>query len=153
MTGPPAGDRAISGMAMVSPVEERPKATHQSGTGALVCVVDDDESVRDSLHTLLDSLGFAVTTYASGREMLADARRHQASCLIIDQHMPGMDGLATLGALRGEGSDVPMILITGRLDAEIAARAKALDVGAVLEKPFTAARLLELIRGPGEPTR
>jgi two-component system response regulator FixJ len=153
MTSPPAGDRAISGMAMVLPVDEQPKAAQRSGTGTLVCVVDDDESVRDSLYTLLDSLGFAVTTYASGREMLADERHHQVSCLIVDQHMPEMDGLATLGALRGEGSGVPTILVTGRLDAEIAARAKALDVGAVLAKPFAVARLLELIRGPGEPPR
>jgi FixJ family two-component response regulator len=120
---------------------------------ALVCVVDDDDGVRDSFRTLLESLGFAVTTYACGRDILADERRHQARCVIVDQHMPEMDGLATLGALRREGSGVPTILISGRLDAEIAARAAALDVAAILEKPLCVPRLLELIRTAREPTR
>jgi len=122
-------------------------------TRALVCVVDDDDSVRDSFRTLLESLGFTVTTYASGRDILADERRHRARCVIVDQHMPEMDGLATLGALRREGSGVLTILISGRLDAEIAARAAALDVAAILEKPLSVPRLLELIRTTREPTR
>lgn len=128
-------------------------ATTVSPAGALVCVVDDDMSVRDSFRTLLESLGFAVTTYASGRDILADDRRRQASCFIVDQHMPEMDGLSTLEALRREGSAVKTILITGRLDAEIAARAMALDVGAILEKPFSVTRLLEVIPTHGEPPR
>jgi two-component system response regulator FixJ len=123
------------------------------GASALVCVVDDDESVRDSFRTLLESLGFAVTTYASGRDILVDDGRRQASLFIVDQHMPEMDGLTTLGGLRREGSSVPTILMTGRLDPEIATRATALDVDAILEKPFSVARLLELIRAHSKPSR
>jgi len=133
MTDPPAGNAAIA--------------------GALVCVVDDDESVRDSFRVLLESLGFAVTTHASGLDILADERRHEANCFIVDQHMPGMDGLATLGALHEERPGAQTILVTGRLDAEITARAVALDVGAILEKPFSTPRLLELLGAPREPTR
>ena len=127
--------------------------TEGSDAGALVCVVDDDESVRDSFRTLLESLGFVVTTYASGQDVLVDDGRRQASLFIIDQHMPEMDGLMTVRGLRREGSSVPAILMTGRLDPEIAARATAFDVDAILEKPFSVARLLELLRAHSKPNR
>jgi len=153
MADRPAADRPMSGWAKGSRASELAKGADGSAAGVLVCVVDDDESVRDSFRTLLESLGFTVTTYTSGRDILADERRHQASCFIVDQHMPGMDGLATLGALSRDASGALTILITGRLDADIAARATALDVGAVLEKPFSAIQLLELIRAPRKPTR
>jgi two-component system, LuxR family, response regulator FixJ len=137
-------DRVMCGGTKVN--AEFPKATETNGAYTMICVVDDDESVRDSFRTLLESHGFTVTTYASGREMLADERHHQAGFLIIDQHMPAMNGLATLGVLRREGSSVPTIMITGRLDAEITEQAATLDVTAILEKPFSTARLIELIR-------
>ena len=124
-----------------------------STAGKLVCVVDDDESVRASFGTLLESLGFAVITYASGRDILGDERRHQVSCFIVDQHMPEMDGLTTLRALRRDNPGAMTILMTGRYDAEIAARAGVLQIDAVLEKPFLVTRLLEVIRTPHEPTR
>jgi FixJ family two-component response regulator len=111
-----------------------------------IYVVDDDSSVRDSLSVLLETHGFDVLTHSSGGEMLADERRGDAGCLVVDQHMPGIDGLATLAALRSEGLAVPAILITGRHDAGIAARAATLGVIAVLEKPFPTPRLIELVR-------
>ena len=146
-------DRATSSATRVALADEPAKMTGNSAADALICVVDDDESVRDSFRTLLETLGFAVTTYASGPDILADERRHQASCVIVDQHMPEMDGLTTLGALRRDQSGVRIILITGRLDAEIAARAAALEVDAILEKPLSVPRLLELIRASSEPRR
>jgi two-component system response regulator FixJ len=153
MADRPLAGRAMPGEAKVSPAGEFPKAADSSAVGALVCVVDDDKPVRDSFRTLLESLGFAVTTHASGRDILVDERRRQASCLIVDQHMPEMDGLTTLDALRREGLGVLTILMTGRLDPQIAARAAALEVDAILEKPFSATRLIELIRTHREPTR
>ena len=111
-----------------------------------IYVIDDDESVRDSLGVLLETLGFKVLTHGSGSDMLSDQRRREAGCLIVDQHMPGMDGLATLAALQRDGVTAPAILITGRLDPGIAARASALGVAAVLEKPFPTMQLVELVR-------
>jgi FixJ family two-component response regulator len=128
--------------------------TRFAEAGALICVVDDDEGVRDSCRVLLEALGFAVRTYACGTDILADDGHRQARCFVVDQHMPGIDGLTTLGALTPERPDVLTILITGCLDGKLAARASALKIDAVIEKPFVAMRLLELIgesrrAGPG----
>jgi FixJ family two-component response regulator len=153
MTGLPAASRALTGAAKVAPGRRPPKSAETDDAGVLVCVVDDDEAVRESFRTLLETIGFAVTTYACGRDVIGDDRRHRASCFIVDQHMPGMDGLTTLGTLRRNEADALTILITGCLDAEIAARAAALEVGLVLEKPFSVKRLLEVLRAHGEPRR
>jgi FixJ family two-component response regulator len=77
---------------------------------------------------------------------MADDRRRCLGCLIIDQHMPGTDGLATVAMLRGEKIAISSILITGRLDPSISERATKLGVSAILEKPFLPARLIERVR-------
>lgn len=110
-----------------------------------VCIVDDDDWVCDSLSVLLETYGFTVHAYASGAEFLAADERAKAKCLIIDQHMPGLDGLGVIAELRRQQLALPTILITGRLDAGVAQRAGELGVLAILEKPFPAARLVELI--------
>ena len=60
----------------------------QSEIQKTICIVDDDASVADSLQALLETFGFKVQSYGSGREFLADKRHHAAGCLLIDQHMP-----------------------------------------------------------------
>ena len=112
-----------------------------------ICVVDDDRWVCDSVTVLLETYGFAVLAYPSGTQFLKDERRVKAKCLVIDQHMPDMDGLEVVAALHREGVSPPTVLITGRLDAGIARRASQLGVREILEKPFPVARLVELIRG------
>ena len=111
-----------------------------------ICIIDDDLWVSDSLLALLESYGFAALAYSSGAAFLADQTHREAKCLVVDQHMPGLEGLDVIAALRREGTAVPAVLITGRLDAGIAERAKELGILAVLEKPFPVAQLVGLIR-------
>jgi two-component system, LuxR family, response regulator FixJ len=95
---------------------------------------------------LLETFGFEVLAYRSGCEFLTDGRRYGAACLVIHQHMPSMDGLNVIGHLQNEGIRVPTILISGRLDAKTRERAASLSVNSVIEKPFAAGRLLDLIQ-------
>jgi two-component system, LuxR family, response regulator FixJ len=122
------------------------KKTYDGQAPGPICVVDDDEWVTDSITTLLETYGFSVRPYASAAQYLGDPQRDETQCLIIDQHMPGIEGLDAVAALRREALFPPTILITGRLDAAISRRADQLGVQAILEKPFPVARLVTLIR-------
>ena len=113
---------------------------------AQICVVDDDESVADSLKSLLETFGYDVRSYNSGADFLADGRHRAMSCLVIDQHMPGMDDLDVIDRLQKQGARVPTILISGRLDTKTTERAAGLGVTRVVEKPFAAEGLVDLIR-------
>ena len=118
-----------------------PEQSHEQ-----ICVIDDDESVADSLKSLLETFGYDVQSYNSGADFLADDRRRVTGCLIIDQHMPGMDGLDVVDRLQKQGARVPTILISGRLDTNIKERAASLGIVSVLEKPFAADHLVDVIR-------
>jgi two-component system, LuxR family, response regulator FixJ len=139
----PLTHAVASAPTVAATVSDRP--TRMQTTGA-ICVVDDDVWVCDSLSTLLAAYGFEVLAFASGAEFLAHEQHRGARCLIIDHHMPGMDGFDVIVALHIEGLLVPTVLITGRLEAGVRERAAELGVIAVLEKPFAATGLIELIR-------
>lgn len=111
-----------------------------------ICIVDDDESVADSLQALLETFGFNVQSYGSGSEFLADERHRAAGCLLIDQHMPSTSGLDVVDNLRRRGIQIPTILISGRLDASTRERATRLGVRELLDKPVPAGRLIQAIR-------
>ncbi len=102
-----------------------------------VAVVDDDESVRESLPDLLKEFGFTVRAFSSAEDFLASGFISQIRCLILDNAMPGISGLELQRRLRIQGQMVPIILITGQGDESV--RSKALEQGAVecLFKPFS----------------
>lgn len=115
------------------------------GEALLIAVVDDDESVRESLPDLIREFGFAAQAFSSAQEFLASNSVGRASCLILDIAMPGMTGLDLQDELRLRGQPIPIIFITARKDEAV--RRRALDQGAVafLHKPFSDTALLDAL--------
>jgi FixJ family two-component response regulator len=95
---------------------------------------------------LLETFGFEVQSYNSGTQLLADRQRRSMGCLIIDHHMPGINGLEIVERLQEEEIRLPTILISARLDTNTRARAANLGIAGVIEKPFAANHLIDLIR-------
>ena len=112
----------------------------------VVCVVDDDESLRRSVRNLLSSVGFRVETFASAEEFLESTHRANTGCLVLDLRMAGMNGLDLLRHLAAAGSPIPVVILTGHGDDE--ARERSLHAGAVafLKKPFQGDALLDAVR-------
>jgi FixJ family two-component response regulator len=111
-------------------------------TGSLVSVIDDDESVRESLPDLLRELGFAVQAFASAEEFLASDCVSTTRCLILDIAMPGMSGPDLQRELTRRRQEIPIIFITAHGDETL--RPRVLEQGAVecLFKPFNETALL-----------
>jgi FixJ family two-component response regulator len=103
----------------------------------LVSIVDDDESVRESLPDLLTEFGFASQTFSSAEEFLAKNGISQSKCLILDVAMPGMRGPELQEELHRRNIQVPIIFITGHRDDSL--RSRLIEQGAVacLTKPFS----------------
>ena len=114
--------------------------------GPLVSVVDDDESVRDSLPGLVRTFGFAACAFSSAEEFLASDSLSQTGCLILDIAMPGMSGPELQSELKRRQLEIPIIFITARRDETV--RASMLARGAVecLFKPFGSAELRETLK-------
>ena len=119
------------------------------GNGAterpLLCVVDDDEMLRESLPELLREFGFAARAFSSGQEFLSSEHLDETRCLILDVAMPGMSGLDLQKELKRRGQAIPIIFITAQRDEDI--RKQAFKQGAVkfLYKPFSDGDLLDAV--------
>src|SRR6266705_41422 len=114
-------------------------------TRSLVSVVDDDESVRESLPDLLKEFGFAARAFSSAEEFLASDCVGETRCLILDIAMPGVTGPALQQALKVGGKTVPIVFITAQADEAV--RQRLLEQGAVecLFKPFSDTALFEAL--------
>ena len=112
---------------------------------SLISVVDDDESIRESLPDLLRIFGFAAQTFSSAEEFLASDRIGQTRCLILDVAMPGMTGPDLQRELRVRHQEIPIIFITAGRDEAV--RQRLLKEGAVecLFKPFSDSDLLDAL--------
>jgi len=113
----------------------------------LISIVDDDESVRTALKSLIDSVGYRAEVFASGEEFLKSPYVSATDCLIADVRMPGMSGLELQDRLNAAGSGVPIVFISAHEDKD--ARARGLRGGAIafLQKPFSEDSLLGAISG------
>ena len=111
----------------------------------LVSVVDDDESVRESLPDLLREFGFAASAFSSAQEFLSSDKLGQTKCLILDVAMPDMTGLELQQELKRRGQSIPIVFITGQRDEDI--RDQALKQGATnfLYKTFSDTALFEAL--------
>ncbi len=112
-------------------------------TRSLVSVVDDDESVRESLPDLLREFGFAVQPFCSGEEFLASEYPQHTKCLILDIAMPGMSGFDVQRELKLRQQRIPIVFITAHKDETV--RPRTLEDGAVacLLKPFSDTALFQ----------
>jgi FixJ family two-component response regulator len=112
---------------------------------SLISVVDDDESIRESLPDLLREFGFAAHTFSSAEEFLESGYVDQTNCLILDIAMPGMTGPELQRELAIRRRRIPIIFITAQRDEAL--RPRLLKLGAVecLLKPFSETDLLEAL--------
>ena len=149
----PAGDRCTRYLRIRALPNERAHAafmakraerygeSHAVTTQALVTVVDDDESVRESLPDLLKELGFTAKAFASAQEFLTSGDVAATRCLLLDIAMPGMSGPELQQELKSRGQEIPIVFITARADEGV--RQRLLEQGAVecLFKPFSEQQL------------
>lgn len=111
----------------------------------LVSVVDDDESVRESLPDLLRAFGLDVSPFASAAEFLASDAPNNTGCLVLDIAMPGMTGPELQQELARRGFDIPIVFITAHADEATHPQVLASGAVAFLVKPFSEAAIFEAV--------
>ena len=122
-------------------------------TGPRVLVVDDEESIRESLRMILEFEHYSVDEASNGREALRRVMTRPPAAVLLDIKMPEMDGLSTLSALRERGDDMPVVMISGHGDIATAVEATRLGAYDFLEKPLERERVLLLLRNAVERKR
>lgn len=113
---------------------------------AIVFVVDDDESVRSAIASLLRSVGLAVQCFGSAREFLSHAASDMTACLVLDVRLPGTSGLDLQRELAERDVEIPIVFITGHGDIPMTVRAMRAGAVEFLSKPFRDQDLLEAIK-------
>jgi CheY-like chemotaxis protein len=145
----PEGKTGDSGFGAIQvPVSRDPSELHEESVKdkrLLISLVDDDESIRESVPDLLRECGYAAQAFSSGEEFLASDYLAKTSCLILDVVMPGMTGPDLQRELAIRPEKIPIIFITAQRDQMLHRR--LLNLGAVkcLLKPFSEADLLEAL--------
>lgn len=113
---------------------------------AIVFVIDDDESIREALKSLIRSVGLSVETFASAHEFMQSTRPDVPACLILDVRMPGLSGLDLQRELVEANIHIPIIFITGHGDIPMSVRAMKAGAIEFLTKPFRDQDLLDAIQ-------
>jgi len=115
------------------------------GRPNLIAILDDEEDFRRALARLLKAHGYAVVSFASGEELIAESLQSKFDCVLLDLHMPGMSGFDVLAELRRRPTSPPVIIITGHDDTEFVERALELNAFDCQRKPVGAPALLAAI--------
>ena len=105
-------------------------------TARLIIGVDDDLRIRESLQSLIESAGFAYLVFSSAEEFLQSGKLAEASCVITDIRMSGMNGIELQLCVRRERPDLPLIFVSGHFNDETRRKALAGGAFALIEKPF-----------------
>lgn len=110
-----------------------------------ISIVDDDESMREAIKTLIGSMGLSVEEFSSAEDFLNSRRSQDSDCLILDVRMPGLGGLELQRRLAADHCPIPIVFMTALYVEEV--RTKAMEAGAVdvLRKPFTEKELVNAI--------
>lgn len=111
-----------------------------------VCIVDDDDAIRESLRLLLFSGGYTSCAFASAEDFLGATDLPEIDCMLLDIRMPGTDGLELFRILRGRRAPYPIIFITGHGDIPLAVSAIKQGAFDFLSKPFREGELLDKIQ-------
>jgi FixJ family two-component response regulator len=111
----------------------------------LMAIVDDDDAVRSSVDNLLRSLGFRVQGFASAEAFLQANHASETACLLLDVHLPGMNGLELQRHLMAAHWGIPIIFVTAYVDDDVRVRALARGAVAFLYKPYYEEDLLHAI--------
>ena len=119
----------------------------------IVALIDDDEAVLDSLTALLRANGLAVRPFASAKAYLGDGASSEVACLVTDVRMPDVTGIELLHAQQERTADVPVILMTGHGDIEMAVACLKAGAFDFIEKPFPHERLIASIKSAFERQR
>ena len=114
------------------------------GAPTVIAIVDDDAAVCNSTRVLLEAHDLDVRTYLSGADFLRE--NPDVAILVIDYHMPGLNGLDVMSELRERGGTMPAIMITAASNPAVERRAAELGIKRVLQKPLSNRVLLDAIR-------
>src|SRR5215471_7425129 len=112
---------------------------------SLICIIDDDLSIRESLSDLLTSVGQNVKTFSSAQEFLTNRPSEPPSCLVLDVQLPGLNGLDLQQELLDGDAQIPIIFITGHGDIPMTVRAMKAGALEFLTKPFREEDLLRAV--------
>ena len=135
------GFSAVGSLPRLRPDAEDEQVQH----APIISIIDDDESMRCAVKSLVTSLGFGAHTFASAEKFLQSRHLDHTSCVITDLQMPGLNGVELQKSLLAQGRRIPIIFVTAFPEERL--RARALEAGALgfLGKPFESEALIKLI--------
>ncbi len=127
-------------------LSEAHKVVGKGNVQSTVHFIDDNEAIRDFIREVLAENGYCAETYASALDFLAAVDRGVSGCVVTDVRMPGMSGIDLLARLSEAGLRLPVIVVTGHADVQLAVQAMKLGAVDLLEKPFHTDDLFAAIR-------